>query len=252
MTYPILEYDPTPTALIEPASILPAREAPEHCVVCFFGEVVQKVAEAHGARAFFVSKWEDGPHPFYEMTYRGRRLAFFQPGVGAPFSAALLEDAIALGCRKFMVCGGAGVLERGFAVGDLIVVSAAVRDEGTSYHYLPPAREVEADPAALQALVDTLEARGLPYVVGKTWTTDGLYRETAARVARRRAEGCLTVEMEAAALMAVARFRGVPLAQVLYAGDDLSGPEWDEREWQSRSEVREMLFWVCADAVLRL
>ena len=78
------------------------------------------------------------PHCIYEISYHGQRLAFFHPGVGAPISAGLLEEAIAFGCRKFIACGGCGVLEKDMAVGYLVVVSAAIRDEGVSYHYLPP------------------------------------------------------------------------------------------------------------------
>jgi nucleoside phosphorylase len=104
----------------------------------------------------------------------------------------------------------------------------------------------------MQALVAILTGRGIPHLVGKTWTTDAPYRETRARIKRRRDEGCVAVEMEAAAMMAVAQFRNVPFAQILYAGDDLSGAEWDNRGWQSRSDVRESLFWLAADAVLQL
>ena len=179
-------------------------------------------------------------------------MAFFHPGVGAALSAALLEEVIAFGCNKFIACGGCGVLKEEVAVGHLIVVSSAVRDEGVSYHYLPPAREVQPNALAVQSLVSVLDEQGVPYLTGNTWTTDAPYRETRARIKRRRAEGCLAVEMEAAGMMAVAQFRKVPLAQVLYAGDDLSGSEWDNRDWQSRSDVRERLFWLAADAVLLL
>jgi len=111
---------------------------------------------------------------------------------------------------------------------------------------------VIADEFGVNALVNTLNARGLPYLVGKTWTTDAPYRETVKKIGSRRAEGCLTVEMESASLIAVAQFRKVTFGQVLYGGDDLSGAEWDNRQWQSRSEVRESLFWLCADACLGL
>jgi uridine phosphorylase len=198
------------------------------------------------------NKWEDGVHCIYEISYKDQRLAFFHPGVGAPVSAALLEEAIAFGCRKFIACGGCGVLEKDIAVGHLIVVSGAVRDEGVSYHYLAPAREVIADERGLNTLVKNLKENEIPFRVGKTWTTDAPYRETANKIARRRAEGCLTVEMESAALIAVAQFRSVIFGQVLYGGDDLSGVEWDHREWTSRKEVRESLFWLCADACLTL
>jgi len=252
MTYPILEFDPSPEAFIEPAKIHRAYDLPEHCVICFFKEVIDKVVEEHNAKIVAKNRWEDGPHYIYEISYQDRRLAFFHPGVGAPVATGLLEEAIAFGCRKFIACGGCGVLEKDIAVGHLIVVSGAVRDEGASYHYLPPGREVVANALAVDALVNVLNERALPYQVGKTWTTDAPYRETVNKIQKRREEGCLTVEMESASLIAVAQFRNVLFGQALYGGDDLSGFEWDNRQWQSRSEVRENLFWLCADACLSL
>jgi uridine phosphorylase len=249
---PILEFDPTREAVIEPAHYVRAIDAPEHCVITFFQEVVEKVVAEHKARIIATFPWEDGPHHVYEIEHNGRRLAFMHPDVGAPVSAALLEDVIALGCRSFIVCGGCGVIEKGIAVGHLIVVSAAVRDEGTSFHYQPSGRELQADPRGVAALEAVLKAQGLPYLVGKTWTTDAPYRETRDKVDLRRSEGCLTVEMEASALMAVAQFRNVVLGQVLYGGDDLSGEEWDHRDWRSRADVRENLFWLAAEACLSL
>ena len=252
MDYPILEFDETPEAFIEPSKIIRARDLPENCVICFFKGVLDKVVEEHHAQVVVQNRWEDGPHLIYEISYRDQRLAFFHPGVGAPIATGLLEEAIAFGCRKFIACGGCGVLEKDIAVGHLMVVAGAVRDEGVSYHYLPPGREVIADESGVNALVNTLNERGLPYLVGKTWTTDAPYRETVKKIESRRAEGCLTVEMESASLIAVAQFRKVTFGQVLYGGDDLSGVEWDNRQWQSRSEVRENLFWLCADACLSL
>lgn len=252
MTYPILEFDSTPEAFIEPSKILRARDLPEHCVICFFKEVIDKVVAQHDARIMAENRWEDGPHPIYEILHRDRRLAFYHPGVGAPVAAGLLEESIAFGCRKFMACGGCGVLEKDIAVGHIIVVSEAIRDEGVSYHYLPPGREVVANAEARKALENALSIRDIPYRVGKTWTTDAPYRETVKKIETRRGEGCLTVEMESAALIAVAQFRNVLFGQALYGGDDLSGLVWDNRHWQSRGDVRESLFWLCADACLDL
>jgi uridine phosphorylase len=246
--YPILEFDPAREALIEPAREIEPRDVTEHCVICFFREVLEKVVVEYNAKIIVPDAWEDGPHPLYEIEYQGQRLAFFHPGVGSPIACGLLEEVIAFGCRKFIVCGGCGVLERDIAIGNLVVVSSALRDEGASYHYLPPSREVAADPRGVAALQAVLTRRGLPFLTGKTWTTDAPYRETPAKIAARRAEGCLTVEMEAAGLMAVAQFRGATLGQILYGGDDLSGETWDHRGWQSRTEVRESLFWLAADA----
>jgi uridine phosphorylase len=252
MTSPLLEFDPSPEAFIEPSKIIRASNLPEHCVICFFTEVIDKVITKHNAKVAVRKNWEDGPHNIYEIFHQGRRLAFLHPGVGAPIAAGLLEEAIASGCRKFIACGGCGVLEKDMAVGHLVVVSGAIRDEGVSYHYLPASREVIANEAGVSVLVNILNGRGLPYRVGKTWTTDAPYRETVNKIEKRRNEGCLTVEMESAALIAVAQFRNVIFGQALYGGDDLSGAEWDHRHWQSRSDIRESLFWLCADACLSL
>ncbi len=250
-TYPILEYDPAREAIIEPSRTIEPIGAPEHCVICFFLEVIEKLVEEGQARQIAAERSEMGEHPLYELSHGGRRLALFHPGVGAPLAAGLLDEIIARGCRKFIVCGGAGVLDRGIAAGHIVVPTSAIRDEGTSYHYLPPSREVAASIEGVAAIERTLAAQGVPYIIAKTWTTDAFFRETPAKVQLRKSEGCVTVEMEAAAFFAVAQFRGVVLAQMLYGGDDVSGTEWDTREW-SRLAVRERLFWLAAEACLAI
>jgi uridine phosphorylase len=249
--YPILEYDPNPDAIIRPERLIEPIGAPEHCVICFFGEVIASLVQSGQARQIAAQRSEIGEHPVYELDVAGRRLALFHPGVGAPLVAGLLEEVICLGARKFVACGGCGVLDRKIAAGHIIVPVSAVRDEGTSYHYLPPSREVFASPEGVAAIANVLTRYGISHLLGKTWTTDAIYRETPEKVALRRAEGCQAVEMEAAAFFAVAQHRGVTLAQMLYAGDDVSGAEWDHREWQ-RLPVRERLFWLAAEACLML
>jgi uridine phosphorylase len=250
--YPILEFDATLKAVIEPTQLIEPAGAPEHCVICFFQEVIRQLHQDGALEIIFEDRWEDTVHCFYELDVDGKRLALFHPGVGSPIAAGMLEAAIALGCRKFIACGGAGVLDRDLAVGHIIVPRSAVRDEGTSYHYLPPGREVEASPEGLAAIERVLGEYGIDYLISKTWTTDAPYRETPGKVQLRRSEGCLTVDMEAAAFFAVARFRSVILAQMLYAGDDLSGQEWDHRDWATQTSVRERLFWLAAEACLAL
>lgn len=220
--------------------------------VLFFPEVVVKVCGNGNAKVIATQRTEIGDHPLYEIEMDGKRLAVFHSGVGAPLAAGLLDEIIARGCRKFIACGNAGVLDREIAVGRVIVPAVAVREEGTSYHYLPPGREVSASAEGVAAIEKVLRARQVDYIVGKTWTTDGFYRETPEKIKRRRAEGCLTVEMEAAAFFAVAQFRGVTFAQILYGGDDVSGSEWDSRHWDKRASVREKLFWLAAEACVEL
>jgi uridine phosphorylase len=220
--------------------------------MCFFGDVVAATASARSARQVASLHSEHGVHPIYELDHRGERIAFFQPGVGAPLAALFLEEAIDYGCRALVACGGAGALDADLALGHPVVVSAAVRDEGTSYHYLAPSRLVEADAAVVSLIEDVLRRSGVPFTTGTTWSTDAVYRETREKASLRRAEGCVTVEMEAAALLAVARFRGVALGQLLYAGDSLAGESWDHRDWVHAYDVRESLFWLAMDIAAEL
>lgn len=249
---PLLEFDPTREAIIEPGKLIQPRDVPEHCVICFFAEVIAWLQDNYPVRVIAHSKSEIGLHPLYELDYEGQRLAFFHPGIGAPLAVGLLEEMIALGCRKFIACGGCGVLDQDIAVGHLLLPVAAIRDEGTSYHYLPPSREVEADLHAVDVLENVLRQHGLDYLRTKTWTTDAIYRETHAKAATYRAEGCLAVEMEAAAFFAVAKFRGVPFGQLLYGGDAVIAEGWDGRDWESRMDIRRNLFWLAAEAVFQL
>ena len=250
--YPILEFDNAPEAILEPKRLINPIDIPEHAVACFFQDVITKLSQQHKARVIKHLKSEIGTHPVYELDLDGKRLAVFHPGVGAPLAAGMLEEVIALGCKKFIACGGAGVLDGDLAVGHIIVPTTAIRDEGTSYHYLPPGREVGANQEGVAAIERVLQAHQCEYILSKTWTTDAIYRETEAKVRLRKAEGCITVEMEAAAFFAVAQFRNVQFAQLLYGGDDVSSSEWDSRLWDSHTSVREKLFWLAAEACLLL
>ena len=249
--FPILEFDNNPEAILNPRRTFPS-DVPQHAVACFFQDVITTLVQQHEARILGHLESEIGSQPVYEVTLEGKQLAVFHPGVGAPLAITFFEEMIALGTKKFIACGGAGVLDGTLAVGHIVVPNVAVRDEGTSYHYLPPAREVSASPSGVAAIKAVLQAHNCEYVIGKTWTTDALYRETAAKVQHRRAEGCITVEMETSAFFAVAQFRGVTFAQLLYGGDDVSSEQWDSRHWTSHTSVREKLFWLAAEACLSL
>lgn len=246
--YPILEYDDTRAAVIEPRKVIqPLPNMPQRVVLCFFQEVITAVCE----QVIDTRISEVGPNPVYALDTEFGRIGVMHPGVGAPMAAAFLDEVIALGATTFVACGGAGVLDSAISPGHVVVPTAAVRDEGTSYHYLPPGRTVSPSPAAVTAIETTLKRHSVPYHTGSTWTTDAIFRETPEKVRRRRDEdGCLTVEMEAAAFFAVAQFRGVAFGQLLYGGDDVSGTDWDDRNWiHGNASTREKLFWLAAEAV---
>lgn len=250
---PILEHDDTPLAIIEPSKLYQQDPSlPRKVVLCFFNEVLSALWNDGKGVIIKQLMSEIGPNPIYRLRHDGGEVAVVHPGVGAPLCGALLEELIAMGAREFIACGGAGVLDKDIVVGHVVIPTSAVRDEGTSYHYLPPSREVSPSARAVDAIEQTLKRHNIPYRKGKTWTSDAIYRETLAKVARRRGEGCLTVEMEAAAFFAIAQFRNVDFGQLLYGGDDVSGADWDERGWMKQRSTREKLFWLAVESVLAL
>ncbi|MDD5350673.1 MAG: nucleoside phosphorylase [Chthoniobacteraceae bacterium] len=249
--FPLLEYDPASEAIISPSRTVASLEVSRYCVLCFFHEVLAGLVKSGRAKPIHTFPLSSGPHPIYELENEGRRVVLVHPGIGAPMAVLLMEKLIALGCRNFIAVGGAGVLDRGANLGDVFVPTAAIRDEGTSYHYLPPGREVGPSADAVAAIRDVLEKANWRYTAGKTWTTDAFFRETPGRVALRKAEGCLTVEMEAAAFFAVAQFRNVTMGQILYAGDLVIDSGWDHRDWPSAS-CRAQLLSLAIQACLSL
>lgn len=249
---PILEFDPGRIAILEPSGPPTTEPIPDRCVLCFFNEVIDRMLDKEQLYPIGELKSEIGPNPLYQFDTNGGKVMVAHPGVGAPLAAGFLEEIIALGVDKFIICGGCGVLDHNIAAGHPVILISAVRDDGTSYHYLPPSREVTASPAAIEALEFTLQENGLDYILGKTWTTDAIYRETRGRRDLRVKDGCSVVEMEAAALFAVAQFRGVTLGQLVYGGDLVVPEGWDGRFWHRRTTDREMLFQLAVQAVLRL
>jgi uridine phosphorylase len=166
----------------------------------------------------------------YKITYGGREFGLYLSLVGAPASVCGLEEVIAMGARKFVFFGSCGILNEEAVGNRLIVPTGAVRDEGTSYHYLPPSAEIEADEETTSLLKDCLTRCGCPFVTGKMWTNDAIYRETLDLVRERRDAGCIGTDMEYSALLAATRFRGVGFAQFFYGADSLDNDVWQPRD----------------------
>ena len=252
--FPILDFDENRAAIIMPDPFRFAKNGPipARGVLCFFQDVIEELQKNGKLKLLGHLTSEIGEHPVYEYLHEGTKVVVFQPGVGAPLSAAFLEELIAVGVTKFIVCGACGALNPESVAGHPVVLTSAVRDEGTSYHYLPPAREVKAHTKAVVALEKVLQRAGIDYLTAKTWTTDAIYRETKGRRNLRMQEGCEVVEMEAAALFAVAQFREIPLGQVVYTGDLVIPEGWDARDWNKRTEARHLVFDLAVQAVLEL
>ena len=177
------------------------------------------------------------------------------PAIGAPMAVICLEKLIALGARRIIVCGWCGSLQPNLGVGELVLPTWAMSEEGTSRHY-PVAGKVETSPRLRQAMNDFFASMGTELSEGPIWTTDALYRETREKVVRYGSEGILAVDMECSALLQVAAFRRVELAAVLMVSDLLWQNPWQpafqSKEFRRRSQglVADLLRCVGALAVV--
>lgn len=248
---PILEHDAAPAAVIEPAAWFSPIDIAPRAVITWMPDVVAAVVADHGGVEVHRFSVESADFPVWQVEWEGTPLVVALAGVGAPLATLVFETLIALGCRTFVACGSAGGLVPDGAPGTVVVPDGSIRDEGVSYHYAPAARVARHDAGMQQRVRVACAAAGLVVRTGLTWTTDALFRETPALVAARVDEGCLAVEMEAAALATVAAFRGVRLGYAVYVADTLQGDEWDAtRLVTPDAAFRRRLFAAAASACL--
>ena len=228
---PILEYDNSPRAVIQPDHEHLDLKLPEKAVFAFLGGCIGRYAREHGLSqvAEFISITKK--YPVYIVNYKGEDICLCQAPVGAPAAVQIMDWLIAYGVKSVISSGSCGALAD-LPENTFLIPARALRDEGTSYHYLPPARWVELDNAVRLNMEKTLDRLGLPYAECAAWTTDGFFRETRELVEYRKEEGCSVVDMECAALAACARFRGAKFGQLLFTADSLANTDkYDERGW---------------------
>ena len=225
------EFDPTKSAIINPDMIIEKiSDFPNITVSCFshhlFANLLtffepEQIAESHSAT---------GIVPIYKVQYKNETFALFQSYVGEPACAGLYEDIIAMGSKRLILLGNCGVLDKNIEDCGIIIPTAAIRDEGLSYHYAPPSDTIEVNKKYRDLFKEVLKEFNYPYVEGVTWSNDACYRETRDKVNRRREQGAICVEMECAGMQALCDFRETDFFQFFYAGDNL-----DHSEWQPRS-----------------
>ncbi len=251
--YPILEYDNNHQSItVVKTDIYPKRRQIKRCLITYFQDVVVKLEASYKIFEAFKLRIEGKRPEVYQLDTPTESIYVLLCPLGAPQAARMLEILSAMGVEKFVVCGGAGTLDDTITGEKILLARAAVRDEGTSYHYLPPAREVAIKEKVRQKVVECLQNENQDFLEIKTWTTDASFRETPDKVEMRRKEGCVTVEMECAAYYAVAEFKGLDCAVLLYAGDVVHKEGWDYRNWHARNDMREHLFNLAVKCVLKL
>ncbi len=223
------------------------RPAPEAVILSYQRSLFDQVCARHrvsAAEGYFSNELR-----FLED--EGGRVAIAGNfGVGSPAAAVMLEELIAFGAKRFISVGTAGSLTPDIEPGSLVLCDSALRDEGTSYHYLPAGGLVYPSEGLSGRLRAALASRGLAFRAGPSWTTDAIYRETPSEVLLHSSKGALVVEMEASALFAVARFRSCLIAACFSVSDTLAELAWrPEFHAETTAEGLEALFGAALEAL---
>ena len=236
----LTEFDPNKIAVINPHGIVNTVEGmPRVAVTCYAKETFERMIAGFEPEQTASTFTANGIIPVYKVTYKGVEIALFMNDVGAPASAALMEDVYQMGAEKIIIFGTCGVLDKSIDDCAIIIPNSAMRDEGTSYHYAPASDEIPVNEKYISVFTGMLDELQIKYTVGKTWTTDAIYRETADKIKHRKEQGCICVDMECSADAAVAQFRGKDLVQFFYAADNLDAEEWDVRSLSNSAKLEE-------------
>ncbi|MBW2038763.1 MAG: nucleoside phosphorylase [Deltaproteobacteria bacterium] len=173
------------------------------------------------------------PWKGYREVYRGylgeERVTLALSPFGASNAVALAEELASFGMQKALFLGYCGSLQQRVRVGDIVIPTEAIREEGASFHYLPPGVTSQPHQEIQAIIVDILQKNKVPYHQGKIWTTDAIYRETRGKVGRYQEEGVLGVEMELSALFAFGMAQGIKVGGLLVVSDELFGGNWHPR-----------------------
>lgn len=219
--------DSSPEVFRAEQLIAPIPGFPETVIATYSRKVFAELLAGRHATELGLINTSAVSIPVYAIEAGGKRFAAYLSTIGGAASAGIMEEVIAMGGRRFLFFGSCGALGHEVTTGAIAVPTAAWRDEGVSYHYLPAADTI--DVPTWKHLSSILAELDVPHYTTIAWTTDAIYRETRATVQKRLAAGCGVVDMECASTAAVAAFRGVEFYQFLYGADSLAGDEWDPR-----------------------
>jgi len=218
---------------------------PTCCLLDFDGELVAVAREYFAASTS--PDWPCFHTSLLILEQDGFEMGLIGGTVGASFAVLVCEQLIACGCRHLIGYSSAGSIGTQMSPPYMMIPDRAIRDEGTSYHYLPPAPSVGADGFLPEILVRHVKNCSLPVCRGTTWTTDAPYRETASQIEQHRATGVQTVEMEAAALLALAQVKQVEIASLLHVTNTMATGDNDFHK--GPEDINYKIIECCMDAL---
>ena len=251
----LTEFDECKTSTFDPnevENVIP--NFPKVGVTCFSQKLMDRFVEAFQGEIIATLKNANGKIPVYKINYQGKEIAIFMSSVGAPACTVEYEEVLAMGLEKLVMFGTCGVLDSKIEDLAILIPTSAIRDEGTSYHYQKASDEIEVNPKYRKDFIEILKEKNISFVQGKVWTTDAPYRETRAKVLKRKEQGCLGVDMECASMAAVAKFRNKELFQFFYAADNLDSNMWDKRSLgnEDRLSEKEKIIYLALEIALKM
>jgi uridine phosphorylase len=242
--------NPSAPSVFQPAALLrearrqkglPAIDVPRVCILDPDGDIVRRLRQDGRAQRF--DAWPCYHTRLDVFTLGDRPVGIVGCAVGAPFAVLVAEELFASGCRFLLSLTSSGQITASGPTPYFVIIDRALRDEGTSYHYASPSEYADADAALVARAAAALEALKVPVFVGPTWTTDAPFRETADAIAAARSRGILAVEMEAAALYAFARSRGVDVLCLAHVTNTMgqAGQDFEKGEADGTADTLTVL-----------
>ena len=235
----LTEFDPSRTAIINPEHEDLQGTLPKVVVSCFSRLTFDRMAARLNARLVDVVSFACADLPLMRGEFEGVELGLALAPTGAPACVSLFESVFTMGAETVILFGTCGVLDGAISDCSVIVPTSAMRDEGTSFHYAPASDEIQVNPRYTGLFARILDRHGARYTMGKTWSTDGFFRETRAKTENRRRAGCVCVDMECSSMAALAAFRRKEVFQFFYAADNLAAEEWDRRSLANDAKMDE-------------
>lgn len=192
-------------------------------IIFFSKEIAEETAKKYKIKVGMFNT----ENPSVQLVKIGKaKVLFTKSVIGSPAAVTMIEEIISMGAKKIIAIGSAGALQDR-TVGDIILPTRAIRDEGTSYHYLRPGKYTRPTKKLLQKIENVLKNEKISYTKGTTWTTDCPYRETFRKINKYKKEGVETVEMEASALFAIGKARKVQVASIFWISDQIGKKKWE-------------------------
>lgn len=227
-----IKFDPDKNAIINPNIFMKnesskTKDFPKTVITCFAHNLIEYAVENYNAKEITTIGNANGLNPVYLIEVGDKKLGLAMSSVGAPCCVGDYEHLFEIGFENIVVFGTCGVLQNSIRENSIIIPTIAVREEGTSFHYVEPKEEIETNVHTLEKMEEFF--KDFHYTTGKVWTTDAFYRETVSKVNHMKEKGCICVDMECSAISAVAEFRNKKVAQFFYAADNLDAEEYDTR-----------------------